>query len=323
MYLSDKNALKYGSGLVLVGLPVILSVWNAWSWAAEILLLFAVFWHAANVNIKVTTVLMAAGYLAALIIDRGVLGQIGFAPWAGILLSFSEQKKLPLRQSMFFSLMAVAVISALPMIPVAREAIQPENVEATVTAIIQTAQQQGLFSSFEAQGLSVDYFKGYLETAVPVFYKLIPGMTGILGMAELGLVYLVIRITQKKDRPLPPVSLWGMPWYAVWVAILGLAAFLGGNHFKIDLLQSIGFNLMAIIAAVAFVVGFSCIAYLLKHWKVPRWFIWLIIISLFFYPYYLATSILMYIIIGFVFVGLFDFVFNFRRIPEKVEEGKQ
>jgi uncharacterized protein YybS (DUF2232 family) len=79
-------------------------------------------------------------------------------------------------------------------------------------------------------------------------------------------------------------------------------------------MEIIGLNLMVLMAAISLIMGLSCLSYLFKHPKIPKLLVWAIVFAGVFFPYY--------VIIGLVFLGLFDLVLNIRRIPEKNEGGK-
>jgi len=317
MYIGDRDTLKYVSRFVLILLPVVSSLSNSWSWAAEILLFFAVFFHGRDSSLRLTSVLLGAGYVAALIVS--IIGVdnfwlLGFSPWAGVLLLALERRGMTTGQSMFWSLIAVVFLSSLPVIPMLREALRPENIQEAIARYAQAAEQQGWFAVLEKQNLTEEDFKSYLGVAIPVYYKLTPAMAGIFGMAEMGLAYLVYRQSIKARLKLPSFAVWQLPWYTIWIAIAGIAIYLSGNHFKVYVLETVGMNLILVMAAISLLLGCCCLVFLLTHSRMPRWFFWLIIFGVIFLNYY--------IVMGLVFIGLFDLAFNIRKIPEKTEEGK-
>jgi hypothetical protein len=93
MYISDKDALQYASRMILILVPFLSSLFGAWSWMIELLILFSIFIHSRGSGLRLTVLFMAAGYLSAIIPAGGQsLSQIGFAPWAGILYLGLKEK---------------------------------------------------------------------------------------------------------------------------------------------------------------------------------------------------------------------------------------
>lgn len=316
MYISDKDALQYASRLLLLLVPFFSSLFSTWSWLIEILLLLAVFIHSRGSGLRPTVLYLGLGYLAAFI-PAGIngLSQLGFTPWAGIVFLGLLAKGVSFTQSIFGGLMTAAFLSAAPVIPVLDEMLRPEIIEGNIQSILQFYEKQGTLKALQEQGISYAELERYLHLAMPVYYQLMPAFAGVIGMLELGTAYLVIRFSLKKIRKTEPFSHFRLPWYSVWFTISGLAAYLGGDYLGVEALKIAGLNLMVVMAALSLVLGFSSLAYLFKHPKMPRLLIWLIILAGVFFPYFLLG--------GLVFVGLFDPVLNTRRIPEKSEGGKQ
>lgn len=308
MYLSDKDALQYASRLILILVPFFSSLFSTWSWLVEILILFAVFIHSRRSGLKFTVMIMLAGYLAALIPAGVKVVEIGFAPWAGVILLWLQQKGLPTNQGIFWSLLAAAVISVLPVVPMMNMVLQPDNIQRSIQDALALYEQQGTISALEAQGVSRLDFERYLQMVLPIYFKLLPAIAGILGMLEIGVGYWVYRFSIRKMQGMTPFILYRLPWYSVWVTILGLACYLGGDYLNLPLITTAGMNIMAMAAAMSLIIGISCLGYLFRHPKVPRIMFALLIVSILLFPSWIMITMLI--------VGLFDPVFNFRRIPE-------
>jgi uncharacterized protein YybS (DUF2232 family) len=315
MYISDKNALEYASRIILVLVPLLSSLFDIWSWAVEILILLAVFAHYRRSGLRLTGILLAIGYLAAVVpLGADALVSIGFSPWAGIVFLGLKEKKLRIVHCMFWGLIFVALVNALPVIPVVHAAMQPEAFQSTIHNMLDFYQQAGVLPALEKNGITSADFEKLLEKSLPAYYKVLPGISGIIGMLELGIAYLIYRLPLKKIQKTTPYWLWQLPWYAVWVAIVGLAGYLGGDYLGAVWLATAGLNVMVMTAGVLLVTGFCCLAFFLKHPKTPR----LLLIVLIFVGAYFPFILLL----GLVTIGLFDLVFNFRKIPEKNEEGR-
>lgn len=315
MYISDKDALQYASRLILILVPFFSSLFDTWSWIVEILLLIALFIHSRSSGLRLTAICLAAGYIAALIpAGGGGMTRMGFSPWAGILLLGLKQRGLNTAQSMFWALIAAALVSALPIVPMVGEMLHGENIQKTITSALQYYEQQGTLQALEKRGMNIADLEKYLRSALPVYYQLLPAIAGIIGMLELGIAFLVYRISLRKVQKSSSFALFRLPWYAVWFAIFGLASYLGGDYLGVNIFKLTGMNVMTVMGAISLLQGFSCLSYLFKHPKTPRMLIWSIIFAGIFFPYFL--------LVGVAFLGLFDPVLNFRRIPEKTEGGK-
>ncbi len=315
MNINDKDALQYASRIILILVPFFSSLFDTWSWIVEILLLLAVFIHSRGSGLRSTILFLALGYLSSIIPAGGqALINIGLTPWTGIMFLALKEKGIATFHSMFWSLMFAATISALPVIPTVSAALQPDNLQDKIRGALNFYEQQGTLTALEKQGMTSAEFEGYLRIAMPIYYKLLPAISGIIGMMELGIAYLVFRLSQKNTKNIL-FTMWSLPWYAVWVAIIGLASYLGGEYLGFEILAITGLNLMVIMGAISIIIGFSCLSFLFRHPKIPRVFIWLIVFAGVFFPYF--------VLVGLIFIGLFDLVINFRKIPEKLEEGKQ
>ncbi|HHV63489.1 MAG TPA: DUF2232 domain-containing protein [Peptococcaceae bacterium] len=316
MYISDKDALLYASRLLLLLVPFFSSFFTTWSWLIEILLLVALFIHCRNSGLRLSALFLGLGYLAAFI-PVGVSGfsQIGFVPWAGVIFLALKEKGFDFSHSIFWGLIAAALLSALPVIPMLKEFLQPEVIQKNIDSLLQLYKEQGTLNSLEEQGVSLAELKKYLQLAMPIYYQLMPAFSSIIGFLEFGVAYLTIRFSLKKIQKTEPFDHFRLPWYEVWFTICGLAAYLGGDYLGVEALRIAGINIMAVMAAISLVLGFACLVYLMKHPKLPRFMVWIFILIGVFFPYLLLG--------GLVIVGLFDPVLNLRKIPEKSEGGKQ
>ena len=150
MYISDKDALQYVSRIALLFIPVISSMFLSWSWLIEIMLLFALFIHARGFGLRLTIRLLAIGYLLSIMpLGFDALSQIGYTPWAGVLLLVLLDKGYPLGQSMFWCLTLAALISALPTVPSTVQALHPDILN-------QRIEENGKIKSLVLDGLEIE-----------------------------------------------------------------------------------------------------------------------------------------------------------------------
>ncbi|NLL51277.1 MAG: DUF2232 domain-containing protein [Peptococcaceae bacterium] len=331
MYISDKDVLNYACKFFLVFLPLIWSLYNVWSWLAEIFLLLVVFYHARSSGIKLTAILLAAGYLIALIAGgRDIIWQIGFVPWVGILVFILQQRGMKTSETMFWCLMLAALLSALPIIPAVRQALQPGNLQRELLAIMQLYDQQGVIKLLTGQGIVKEEIEKYVNIMLMLKYRLMPGFVAIIGMLGFSLTYLGYRFFTKQK--VKNFSLWSLPWYAVWAVIIGIIAYLGGDYYGHTAVAYAGLNLMLIMAVICVVLGFSCLIHFYRRILSRRALIILVGIFLFIFVFSILTGnpllmgflylmIFMWMMAA-MFIGLFDLLFNFRKLPGTNKEVK-
>lgn len=314
MYVSDQKALSYTTKAFLILLPMVATAFELWSWLLEFVLLLALFYVHRGSGFSKTIRLLAIGYLGSIFLALGgSFWQIGFTPWAGILLIYLKDQRKEGGTSVFWSLLLAALLSALSVLPFLGQALQLETLEQTITSAMALYKEQGNLALMESQGIPATEFERILRLAMPVYFKLLPGIAGLIGMTLLGLAYLLYRWTFRKETPLRPIAEWAIPWYGIWIAILGIASYLAGGYGKIEGLTYFGMNLMLLMAFISVVLGFSCLVYFLRHPKLPRFVVWIVILNALIFATFVLPALL--------FVGLFDLVLNFRNRIENTGEG--
>ncbi|UWG97242.1 YybS family protein [Dehalobacter sp. DCM] len=321
MVISDKDAFRYVSRFVLVGVPILASFFSVWSWIIECIILLTFFVQTRNSGFRQTAILLGIGYVLSLIpvipsVSIGVdsLVQIGFTPLAGLLLVLLKEKGLSTSHSIFWGLIMAMLLSAIPALPATIAALQPDMLDNAITGTLQLYKDQGLTQALAAQGMTEQQLETMLRMIIPMVFQLMPAFLAIVGMLEFGLIYIVFRFFIDKIKP-KPMAYWKLPWYAVWLAIIGLSSYLGGDYLANTVLKIIGMNVMAVAAALSFVMGLVCLAYVIKKYRLSPWLVAiLVIIALIMSPFILMTI---------VFIGLFDIAFNNRKVPEKTEGDKK
>ncbi|MHB1125588.1 MAG: DUF2232 domain-containing protein [Bacillota bacterium] len=115
-------------------------------------------------------------------------------------------------------------------------------------------------------------------------------------------------------RPLPSFRMWQLPWYYVWGFILGLGLALLSDYLKWDAGKNSGINIIYVYLPVLFVNGMAVAAF---YWKklpaLPMLRIVIILTSFFYFPI---------LVIGLLLLGLFDPLFDYRKIRGKGVEEK-
>lgn len=310
MNINNNDPLRYAARMILLVIPLAASLTNIWSWMIELLLILAIFIHNRDSGLRRTIIFLAIGYLASLVpLGYSGIMQIGFSPWAAVLLVGLKGKGFSTKHSMFWSLMLAVLLSAIPVIPAVLVALQPENLQKEITSTLLFYEQQGVIGYLQKAGLDAAQFENNLRVTIPLSYQLMPAFSGLIGMIEVGFSYFLFR-RSRREKKLRSFSLWQLPWYAIWVAIAGLAGYLGGDYLGNNVLKISGMNIMIIMSSISLIMGLSCLAYFFKKQKASRW-MWVLVI--------IASILSIVILFGFIIFGLLDLVFNFRHIPEENE----
>ena len=161
----------------------------------------------------------------------------------------------------------------------------------------------------QEQGITEVQIRDLLQQGIHIYSLILPSFAALVALVEFGFVFYFVRIWFKHSEGRIPFTRWRLPWYAVWGAVLGLAFYLLGDQFSWTALRVLGINLMVVYAALTLVLGASMFVYLLQSPKIPRFLKIALVLASFFYLFFSIVSLVMF--------GLFDLVFNFRRLPEE------
>lgn len=310
MYWSDRKSLDFLAGVALVAFPPLGVAWGLWGWIWEILILLSVFWLGLRKGIVPTAFSLAVGYgLAALVFRWAGLEQMGYIPWAGLLTVAGWERHWPRRVTMFWSLAVTGLLAALPLVGFVRQGLDPAMLKEIVNTSIASYKSSGMLTTAHQLGVTEAQLQTGLVQMLPVYFSLIPSFAALAGFVEFGFAaYVAERFIRGGERVKVPFSQWRLPWYAIWGVILGLASYLLGDQFGWLSWKILGMNLMVIYALVALVLGIAVYGYVLKSAKVPRFVKWILLMINLFYFLFSLVALMMF--------GLFDVVFNFRKLPE-------
>ena len=309
MFLRDDEAMNYLAGAVLLTFPWVGVSWGTWGVVWEILMLLALFLFGRRRGLLVTTVLVLIGYVAPLIVLGGTaFNQMTLVPLAGLMGVLGWQRHWRVRVTFFWSAMVAAILAVIPTLPFLGQGFDSKTVSDMINLAIQQYKASGLLAVIQQQGISEVQFRDSLQQVIHFYGLIIPALSAIVALAEYGLVfYSVSRWFRDEGRI--PFTRWRLPWYAVWGGILGIVFYLLGDQFSWAVLSGLGINLMVVYGALTLVLGVSVYLYLLQSPKIPRVLKFTLILTSFVYFFFSLVSIMMF--------GLFDLVFNFRRLPEE------
>lgn len=113
--------------------------------------------------------------------------------------------------------------------------------------------------------------------------------------------------------PLPPFRQWQFPWYLVWILILGLAFFMGGDALEKQVFSATGKNLLYTGAFLYLVLGLAVVSFYFARWQLSRAVKILLAVALLLYwPF----AVLMLITLG-----LLDSLVNIRHSAHHRKKG--
>ncbi|SPF32461.1 putative membrane protein [Candidatus Desulfosporosinus infrequens] len=310
MFLSDETVVYYLAGTILLTFPWLGVAWGTWGFIWEVLMLLAVFLVGRRKGWLITTGFLLIGYVAPLLVlGETAINQMSLVPLAGLLGILGWHKHWPVRRTFFWSAMLAAVLGALPTLSFVTQGFDAKTVNDMINMIVQQYQASGLLAVIQQQGITEMQVRDFLQQGIHFYALIIPSFAAISAFIEFGLVFYLVRRWFKEDEGRIPFTRWSLPWYAVWGAVLGIAFYLLGDQFSWTVLRGLGINLMVVYGALTLVLGTSVFLYLLQSPKIPRFIKLALIIASFFYFFFSVISLIMF--------GLFDLVFNFRRLPEE------
>jgi len=307
MYISDKKMLDYFSAALIVCLPWICTSWAMWSWIWEMIILMAVLWTGWRTGLKWTVIYLMTGYGLAVISFQGPgLQQAGYVPWAGLVTVTGLKGEWPLRVTVFWSIVTAGLLGVIPIVSFPQPDLQSQDF---LNSLMFQYESLGLLPALQEQGITETELRTMLEQGLEIYVMILPALAAISAIAEFGLAcYFFLRWIDPQRKRRVPFSFWRLPWYAVWGVIAALLCYLVGDELSWLGLRSLGLNLLIVYAAVTSVVGVSVYIFFLQSPHVPRFVKWMLILGNVVYFYYCWVSI--------IFFGIFDLVFNFRRLPE-------
>jgi uncharacterized protein YybS (DUF2232 family) len=177
---------------------------------------------------------------------------------------------------------------------------------------IQAVQSQAeqFISIYKSLGMDPEQAKSIVDATIKLTIVLIPSSLAVAAIGRAFLTYLVaVRVLRKLNytvNPLPPFTEWKIPWYTVWIFIIGLVMSLAGDQYKLTTLANIGKNIIFTVMPLFFIMGVSVATSFFRTRKFPRWIKILLIITTFIN---LSGTIVLIVLIG-----LFDPLVSFRRL---------
>jgi len=310
MLLRDEEVLNYLAGVILLSFPWLGLVLGTWGFIWGALMLVAVFLVSRRRGFPLAMLFLLIGYGAPLIaFGATVFNSMSLVPLAGLLGVLGWRKHWPVRVTFFWSAALATVLGTIPTLPFMTQGFSALAASDLINTTVQQYQASGLLATMQQQGMTEAQVRDLLQQFIHIYSLILPSFAALVSLVEFGFVFYFIRLWFKEDEGRVPFTRWRLPWYAVWGAVLGVAFYLLGDQFSWTALRVLGINIMVIYGALTLVLGASVFVYLLRSPRIPRFLKLALIITSILYLFFSVVSLIMF--------GLFDLVFNFRRLPEE------
>ena len=255
----------------------------------------------------------------------GAFGHVGsalmlavqFGP-VGIIIGLLLKNRVSVDNSMavlFFWALAVAALNLFVSFMLAGAGYTNVTSEfrATMQQVAEMYRQNGMMDEIGQQ-----QFLQVTEQILHLIQILLPGTVAVWTIFITIFSYFITRrLVRKLGYDIIPEFKfleWRLPWYSIWLVIIGLAAAMVGEEFSLKILGIIGKNILYISSFIFFVLGTAVLMYFLQMWKIHR--VVKIIITIAFFLYLpLATAIILSL-------GVVDPVANLRRLSVDNEGSK-
>lgn len=188
-----------------------------------------------------------------------------------------------------------------------------KQLQASIEPTIQLYDKLGLFNQSGGQtGYTAEYARDLLASFTNAITLVIPALLVIWALSTAILNYLlaqVVLVRLKIEIPvLSPFREWRLPWWIIWGFIMGFAVYLVGDHNGLLLLSQVGANIMMIYVPVLFVLGLSVLSFFIGKYLPSKGARLLIL--------FMAILFFNFVFVAVLSVGIFDLVFNYRRLEK-------
>lgn len=165
---------------------------------------------------------------------------------------------------------------------------------------------------YKGMGMNPETVKSVTESFGKMLDLMALAIPGILVLASVLDAFLNYQVTKvilsrlgQKIRDFTPFWQWRFPAYAVFFFLLGVLLTMMEVYWPRGVLKFIGLNLQVVFYFVFLIEGFSLIAYFMGRYNIAKPLRVLVVFLVFFNPFISQLVI---------WAGMFDILFNFRRI---------
>lgn len=176
-----------------------------------------------------------------------------------------------------------------------------------------------LFKAYENAGVSQQDLAKIKEQVAPtlkLMSYLLPFLLGLIGLLNATLCYLTSRWIFQKLRmkflePLPPFAEWRFPKIFLYIALAATLGLYWGSTRSWDLLYTVSINVQFFAMCAAFVQGLAVLSAVADKYNLSKF-----LRRIFFF----VAILNMFLIEIVAFVGLFDLVFDYRKMLTDKEQ---
>ncbi|WP_157872848.1 DUF2232 domain-containing protein [Desulfoscipio gibsoniae] len=241
-----------------------------------------------------------------------------FAP-LGILIGLMLKNNVTVDKSMavlFFWALLIAALNLLFSFMLSGAGISQvtEEFRATMDQMAQIYNQNGLLDESDRQ-----QYLALTEQIVNLVQTFLPGSVAVWNIMLTMSTYFIARYWMRSLGFTIPNNFhftqWRLPWYSIWLIIIGLALTLGGDELSWQLMEVIGKNILYIAAFIFFVLGMAIILHFIQLWRVSKVVkIIIMLVMLLYLPFTAMVALT---------IGIIDPVVNIRRQPGEDGDGNK
>ncbi len=231
-----------------------------------------------------------------------------FAP-LGILIGLMIKNKVAVNKSMavlFFWALIIAALNLFFSFVVNGAGISQvtEEFRVTMEQMSKFYNQNGLLNEADRQE--------YLALTEQIAYfvqTFLPGSMAVWNIMMTMVTYFIARHWMNRMGFTVPDNFyftkWQLPWYSIWIIIIGLALTIVGDELTWQLIEITGKNILYIASFIFFILGIAVIIHYIQLWRISKIVKSIVIVVLLFY---LPITVVMALV-----VGIIDSVVNLRR----------
>lgn len=235
-----------------------------------------------------------------------------------IIYGYAFRKNISVGKTLFYGCVAATIGTVLVILfSFMLTGFSPEYFEAqaneAMEMVLDLYRQTGVLERLPGQGVSPDQIRAMMPKMLSIIISLIPGLMIISSLSSAFLSFFLSRIILRKMQiqlpNIPPFKNWRIPWYYIWGFIIAFGFFLLGDYTKIQLLKTLGLNVLLIHGPVFFVIGLAVVKFYLEKFKVGKGLrLVFIVLVLIYFPFaFMSLATL----------GMFDMLFDYRRLGDE------
>jgi uncharacterized protein YybS (DUF2232 family) len=184
------------------------------------------------------------------------------------------------------------------------------DMQTAIDSVLAMYKKMGLLDQLQAKGVTEVQLRQTFDSMMKISVSLLPGGMIVSSMLTAVLSFVISRKILQKMRvsivEIPAFITWRLSWQYIWGVIVALFMLLAGDYFKYPLLQIIGQNILVIYMPVFFIIGIGIMRFFFKKFNVSRSIkMMLLLLGLVQLPMFIMTL---------AFLGMFDTVFDYRRL---------